>query len=148
MLQCGSLTDEGKVGIEARAHRGLYDGCQRVIDGIGHGARAARPVQRHVAARHHPLRAGRDPARHAAAAQAAGFGEDGQALCRGLDALNRDLHVPTPQAYGIEWDAWEAAMPTMADQALASGSPANNPRVPDHAEIVALYRQVFAGSNG
>ncbi len=86
--------------------------------------------------------------RHAAAAQAAGFGEDGQALCRGLDALNRDLHVPTPQAYGIEWDAWEAAMPTMADQALASGSPANNPRVPDHAEIVALYRQVFAGSNG
>ena len=38
-------------------------------------------------------------------------------------------------------------MPTMADQALASGSPANNPRVPDKAEIVALYRQVYAGSN-
>ncbi len=36
---------------------------------------------------------------------------------------------------------------TMADQALASGSPANNPRVPDKGEIVALYRQVFAGSN-
>ncbi len=34
--------------------------------------------------------------RHAAAAQAAGFGEDGQALCRGLDALNRDLHAPPP----------------------------------------------------
>ena len=88
------------------------------------------------------------PARYADAARAAGFGEDGQALCHGLDALNRDLGVPTPQAYGIEWDTWEAAMPTMADQALASGSPANNPRVPDRAEIMALYRQVFAGSNG
>lgn len=71
----------------------------------------------------------------------------GDALCHGLDILNRDLGVPTPQAYGIEWDAWEAAMDTMADQALASGSPANNPRVPDKAEIVALYRQVYAGSN-
>ncbi len=94
------------------------------------------------------------PARYAAASRAAGFagaGDDdaaaGQALCRGLDVLNRELGVPTPQAYGIRWEEWEAAMPTMADQALASGSPANNPRVPDAGEIVALYRQVFAGSN-
>ena len=29
-------------------------------------------------------------------------------------------------------------MALMAEQALASGSPANNPRVPDKAEIVAL----------
>lgn len=34
----------------------------------------------------------------------------------------------------------------MADQALASGSPANNPRVPDKAEIIALYRQVWAAN--
>jgi alcohol dehydrogenase class IV len=94
------------------------------------------------------------PARYAAAARQIGIASPGlddaaagTALCHGLDALNRDLGVPTPQAYGIEWDAWEAAMDTMADQALASGSPANNPRVPDKAEIVALYRQVFAGSN-
>ena len=32
----------------------------------------------------------------------------------------------------------------MAEQALASGSPANNPRVPDEAEIISLYRAVFA----
>jgi alcohol dehydrogenase class IV len=31
----------------------------------------------------------------------------------------------------------------MADQALASGSPGNNPRVPDKAEIVALYREAW-----
>jgi alcohol dehydrogenase class IV len=93
-------------------------------------------------------------ARYAAAARQVGFAspdmddtEAGTALCHGLDALNRDLGVPTPQANGILWDDWEAAMDTMADQALASGSPANNPRVPDKAEIVALYRQVYAGSN-
>jgi alcohol dehydrogenase class IV len=93
-------------------------------------------------------------ARYAAASRAAGFaphGADEQwaaaALCDGLVALNRDLAVPTPQAYGIAWSEWEAAMETMADQALASGSPANNPRVPDKAEIVALYREVYAGSN-
>ena len=93
-------------------------------------------------------------ARYAAASRAAGFaphGADevwaGEALCDGLVALNRDLGVPTPQAYGIAWQDWEAAMDTMADQALASGSPANNPRVPDKAEIVALYRQMFSGSN-
>jgi alcohol dehydrogenase class IV len=94
------------------------------------------------------------PVRYAAAARAAGFagaGEDdaaaGTALCHGLDVLNRDLNVPTPQAYGIAWTDWEAAMDIMADQAIASGSPANNPRVPDKAEILTLYRQVFTGSN-
>jgi hypothetical protein len=31
----------------------------------------------------------------------------------------------------------------MAQQALASGSPANNPRVPSAAEIIALYDLVW-----
>ena len=92
--------------------------------------------------------------RYAAAARAAGFAdadaEDaaaGQALCHGLDALNRALQVPTPQDYGIAWQDWEAAMDLMADQAIASGSPGNNPRVPDKAEIMQLYRQVYTGIN-
>ncbi len=93
-------------------------------------------------------------ARYAMASRAAGFAPvhadevwAGEALCDGLVRLNRDLGVPSPQAYGIAWDEWEAAMDTMADQAIASGSPANNPRVPDKADIVALYREVYAGSN-
>jgi alcohol dehydrogenase class IV len=32
----------------------------------------------------------------------------------------------------------------MAEQALASGSPNNNPRVPTAQEIIALYRQVWS----
>jgi alcohol dehydrogenase class IV len=31
----------------------------------------------------------------------------------------------------------------MAEQALASGSPNNNPRIPDAREIVELYKQVY-----
>jgi alcohol dehydrogenase class IV len=31
----------------------------------------------------------------------------------------------------------------MAEQALASGSPPNNPRVPETAEIVSLYKQMW-----
>ena len=34
-------------------------------------------------------------------------------------------------------------MGLMARQALASGSPANNPAVPDAAEIEALYVKVY-----
>jgi len=35
----------------------------------------------------------------------------------------------------------------MAEQVLASGSPNNNPRVPDAGEIVALYREVWRGES-
>ena len=53
--------------------------------------------------------------------------------------------MPTPARYGIEAEAWNRLLPTMAQQALASGSPGNNPRVPTDAEIVALYQQAYAG---
>ena len=52
--------------------------------------------------------------------------------------------MPTPRAYGIDPEAWDRLLPTMAAQALASGSPANNPRVPGEGEIASLYRKAFA----
>jgi alcohol dehydrogenase class IV len=61
-----------------------------------------------------------------------------------LVALNRDLGVPTPEAFGIDPTTWEARLPLMAEQALASGSPQNNPRVPSAAEILSLYREVWS----
>jgi alcohol dehydrogenase class IV len=66
-------------------------------------------------------------------------------LVEELSALNRDLEVPAPAAWGIEEARWNAMLPTMAEQALASGSPANNPRVPDAAEILALYGESYRG---
>jgi alcohol dehydrogenase class IV len=60
-----------------------------------------------------------------------------------LRRLNRDLKVPSPCEFGIDARRYEELLPVMASQALASGSPANNPRVPTSDEIVALYRRVY-----
>ena len=75
-------------------------------------------------------------------------GEGNQAaVARLLDelrALNEDLKVPTPKAYGIDERRYRELLPVMASQALASGSPGNNPRVPTADEIVELYERVYA----
>ena len=69
-------------------------------------------------------------------------------LADGLAQLNRDLDVPSPRGFGIARQDWEGRAELMADQALASGSPANNPRVPTKAEIVDLYAEVYGdGAN-
>ena len=89
--------------------------------------------------------------RYAEAARAIGVAtaEDadqvaGSKLLEELRALNQELGVPTPQGHGIGAAQWEALLPLMAKQALGSGSPGNNPRIPDEAQIIALYRKVYA----
>ena len=67
-------------------------------------------------------------------------------LVTGLEALNKELSVPTPAEFGISEADWNEKMPLMAQQALASGSPGNNPRVPDADTIVTLYREVWTGA--
>jgi alcohol dehydrogenase class IV len=64
-------------------------------------------------------------------------------LVAALRALTADLQVPGPQDYGIARNDWFASLELMAQQALASGSPANNPRVPVADEIVALYQRIW-----
>ena len=88
--------------------------------------------------------------RYAQCARAMGLADDAEAdqsavgaLVEALHRINADLAVPSPRAYGIERERWEALIPLMAQQALGSGSPANNPRLADAAEIEALYRQVW-----
>lgn len=65
-------------------------------------------------------------------------------LLEELAALNRELDVPGPAAWGIDAARWDALVPTMCVQAAASGSPANNPRVPDTKEMAALYAEIWA----
>jgi alcohol dehydrogenase class IV len=69
--------------------------------------------------------------------------EAGALLLDELRALNNELGVPTPRKYGIPQERFDSLLELMAEQALASGSPGNNPRVPSAAEIVALYREVY-----
>ena len=64
-------------------------------------------------------------------------------LVDGLRQLTADLSVPTPAEFGIDKDSWFESLDLMAQQALASGSPNNNPRIPDTGAIVELYRRVW-----
>ncbi|PTX54354.1 alcohol dehydrogenase class IV [Litoreibacter ponti] len=64
-------------------------------------------------------------------------------LVEGLRRLNDDLKVPSPSAQGLEETAYFDTLPLMAEQALASGSPQNNPRVPSAEEIVSLYTKIW-----
>lgn len=89
--------------------------------------------------------------RYADCARAMGIAEAGEGeqsavarLVEALRAVNRDLSVPTPRSYGIAQSRWTELLPLMAEQALASGSPGNNPRVPTAEEIQALYREAWA----
>lgn len=77
------------------------------------------------------------------ASQADGDQSAAAKLVEELRALNRDLAVPSPAAYGIDAAKWNASLATMAAQALASGSPGNNPLVPDAEQIMALYRESY-----
>jgi alcohol dehydrogenase class IV len=88
--------------------------------------------------------------RYADCARAMGIAEEGEgsqaAVARLLDELrqlNEDLKVPTPHAWGIDAERYEELLPVMANQALASGSPGNNPRVPTSDQIIDLYRRVY-----
>jgi len=61
-----------------------------------------------------------------------------------LEQLNAQLEVPRlSECPGVEASVFEANARKMAADALASGSPANNPRVPTEDEIVELYRQAW-----
>ncbi|WP_084690962.1 iron-containing alcohol dehydrogenase [Sphingomonas sp. SRS2] len=90
-------------------------------------------------------------ARYADCGRAMGLAEAGEGdqstvarLVEALRDVNRDLAVPTPRSYGIDEARWTELLPLMAEQALASGSPGNNPRVPDAQTIQALYREAWA----
>lgn len=88
------------------------------------------------------------PARYATCARVMGWAQDSDtdakardALVHGLRQLNADLAVPTPSSLGHAAD--DTMLALMATQALASGSPANNPRVPSAEDIVTLYKEIW-----
>ena len=64
-------------------------------------------------------------------------------LVEGLFRRNEELEVPSPKSYGIPEGRYMEVVPTMTSQALASGSPQNNPRIPSAAEIEQLYREIW-----
>ncbi|WP_373086995.1 iron-containing alcohol dehydrogenase [Zhongshania sp.] len=90
------------------------------------------------------------PTRYADCARAMGMAElrdsdttANQKLVAGLRLLCSDLKVPSPGEFGIDAHAWQQSLELMTQQALDSGSPNNNPRIPSAAEIKDLYQKVW-----
>jgi alcohol dehydrogenase class IV len=67
----------------------------------------------------------------------------GARLADWVTELAHRLQVPSLTGYGLDPDRVRAVAPRMAADALASGSPGNNPRIPTQDEIVALYEQAL-----
>lgn len=88
--------------------------------------------------------------RYADCARAMGYAQhdDGdetanKKLLSELHALNKELQVPTPEQFGIDKTVFFNQLETMAQQALDSGSPGNNPVVPDIDDIIDIYKQLW-----
>ncbi|MFD2210824.1 iron-containing alcohol dehydrogenase [Virgibacillus halophilus] len=60
-----------------------------------------------------------------------------------VNELCMKLEIPNLREWGIDRTEFENAIGKMAKDAVASGSPANNPRVPAHEEIEELYRVCY-----
>lgn len=90
------------------------------------------------------------PARFAKVAAAMGEDIAGlstlDAAAKTADAVKRlcqDIQIPSISGLGIDKEKFEAAIPKMATDAIASGSPSNNPRFATPEDIMALYKKAW-----
>ena len=92
-----------------------------------------------------------NPKRYAAIAEAMGEITEGLSVldaaylaADAVEGLNVDLKVPTLRELGVEEKKFNSIVEQMAADAIASGSPGNNPRKATQGEIVELYRRAFS----
>lgn len=60
-----------------------------------------------------------------------------------IEKLVKRLNIPNLKGWGIDEQAFKESLNKMATDAIASGSPANNPIVPSKEEIIELYLQCY-----
>lgn len=79
------------------------------------------------------------PERYARIAAEMGAGD----IVTALRELNRDTGIPSLRALNVPADRYESLIEKMSADALASGSPANNPRSASAGEIAELFRRAY-----
>ncbi len=91
-----------------------------------------------------------DPVRYAHVAKAMGEPVEGLAMMAAADRsvtairrLVKDIKIPSLRQLGVERERLLELAPSMADAAIDSGSPANNPRKPTRQEIIELYQVAY-----
>ncbi len=69
-----------------------------------------------------------------------------EAAKRGADAVNKlikDIEIPSLRELGVDKEKLDQLAPKMSEDAIASGSPANNPRQASKEEIIELYKIAY-----
>lgn len=91
-----------------------------------------------------------DPARYARIAEAMGVKPSGlselEAAQRGADAVKKlikDVRIPSMRELGVDKEKLAQLAPKMSEDAIASGSPGNNPRQATREEIIELYKVAY-----
>jgi alcohol dehydrogenase class IV len=67
----------------------------------------------------------------------------GRKLVDGLYRYTKILEVPSISEFGVGKQAFASSLDQMAQDAINSGAPRNNPRVPTKEQIVELYHQAW-----
>lgn len=92
-----------------------------------------------------------NPARYARIAQAMGENverltilEAADLAAKSIKRLVQDIKIPSLQELGVDKAKLDKLAPQMAEDAIASGSPANNPRQATKEEIIQLYKLAYS----
>lgn len=64
-------------------------------------------------------------------------------LIKEIKKLCAELNIPNLKEWGINEKEFEEVLPKMAKDAVESGSPGNNPKVPTEEDIIRLYRECY-----
>ncbi|MBU2536113.1 MAG: iron-containing alcohol dehydrogenase [Chloroflexota bacterium] len=91
-----------------------------------------------------------NPTRYARIAEAMGVDINGlsemEAAKRGAEAVKKlikDIKIPSLRELGVDKEKLDQLAPKMSEDAIASGSPANNPRQASKEEIIELYKIAY-----
>jgi len=92
-----------------------------------------------------------NPARYARIAEAMGENVEhlsildaAELAAESVNRLVEDIRIPSLEELGISKEELDRLAPKMAEDAIASGSPANNPRQATEEEIIELYKLAYS----
>ena len=92
-----------------------------------------------------------NPARYAHVAEAMGENTEGlndleaaELAAQSINNLIEDIKIPSLKELGVDEGKLDQLAPKMAEDAIASGSPGNNPRQATKEEIIELYKIAYS----
>jgi len=69
--------------------------------------------------------------------------EAARLAAKAIKTLIKDIQIPSLRELGVDEEKLNKLAPKMAEDAIASGSPGNNPRQATKEEIVELYKRAY-----